>query len=182
MRGLALASALVAGCAPYAPELGDRPPARVRVVSTYQEPVRAAVMSGDCVPMGALEWSAVTQSLSLLPGRGKPPERTGIGMPDTKVPPELSFSEHRVPAGTPLTLAFRMSASYGSEVGVYGQTLSTCTVAIRFTPRPHADYEAIYSIDPRRNRCSAIVREIQRGANGAPAPRTLPDVEYLPRC
>lgn len=163
------------GCAShYQPDLANKQSARVRVVSTHSMDASASVLSGNCVPYSSISWETNTQRVAYLPGRGGAPKKQSLGMLTANLPEYASYSEHRVPAGDPISFAF-----YGMHF--FGNRTVTCAVGARFTPVEGVDYQVSFS-EQSGGLCAITVSRLLGGSDGKVIEAPVVDVEGIPRC
>lgn len=166
---------VLSACAtPYQPDLVGKPSARVRMVSTHSMFGPASVLTSSCVPYSALQWDSNTQRLGHLPSRGSTPKRESIGIPLADLPEYASFTEHRIAAGEPISLAF-----YGTLYS-YPNTVK-CAVGARFTPTEGADYQAIFS-ERAGGGCAIAVHRLISDPDGKVKEAAVEGLRFLPRC
>ena len=125
MRPLLLVALLLAGCAsPYKPDVEGKPAATVRIASVHSAESRVAVLDGECVPFVRPDWEKRSQAIAILK--------------------DSNSVYQKVPAGKPLTLTFfTQTTTVEKDVA----TDAVCAVAIRFSPEPGEEYEAVFAGD-----------------------------------
>jgi hypothetical protein len=162
-RACVFCAVFLAGCAvPPETDLDGKPAARLRVASTHSYAARAAIVAGECIPVLGVG----TSRLATLPPRGDRPKRDSIGMPMSDFPEYAHFSEHRIPAGAPLRVAF--SVNYGVGLSFNPGIAGGCARGVRFTPEEGADYEARFAEEG--SRCTLVLRKLVPAEGGKALP------------
>ena len=159
LAGHTAVALLLAGCAApaYKPALEGKPVATVRIASVHPAESRVAVLEGECVPFARADWEKRSRPIAVL--------KDGNSI------------YQKVPAGQPLTLSFFTSTT---TVEKDMATDAVCAVAIRFSPEPGAEYEAVFAGDSEncRMELGKMLPLTGQGARTAP----VPGAAELPGC
>jgi hypothetical protein len=165
---------VAAGChAPYKADLEGKPTARLRMVSTSGYYAAAGLLDKDCSPAINGGWTIAMREMATLPARGREPKRESIGMPMANLPEYASFTEHRIAAGAPITIAYR---------GTLGNAY--CNIALRLTPQEGADYETLFAEEAggRAGICTIAVWRLRPAGDGKAVRMPAENVQRLRPC